>query len=81
MPLKPGKSQKAISHNIAEMIRAGHPPKQAEAAAERKARSYGKDQLAKAIAAGKREAAAQEQAERLLKGGYVSGRDRAKAKR
>jgi hypothetical protein len=38
MPLAAGSSQETISANIAEMIRAGHPPKQAEAAAERVAR-------------------------------------------
>ena len=38
MPLEAGSSQEVISHNIAEMIRSGHPPKQAEAAAYSKAR-------------------------------------------
>ena len=37
MPLKAGKSKATISKNIAEMIRAGHPKKQAVAAAYRKA--------------------------------------------
>ena len=37
MPLKPGKSKKTISSNIAEMIRAGRPPQQAIAAAYRNA--------------------------------------------
>ena len=64
MPLLPGKSQKVISHNIAEMVKAGHPQKQAEAAAERKARGDEARKQAKDISAGK----------------YVSGRDRAKAK-
>ena len=37
MPLKSGKSKKVISENIREMVRAGHPVKQAAAAAYRKA--------------------------------------------
>src|SRR5579872_4558260 len=40
MPLAAGNSQRTISSNIAEMIRAGHPAAQVEAAAYRKA---GKD--------------------------------------
>jgi hypothetical protein len=38
MPLTPGSSEATISHNIAEMIRAGHPADQAAAAAYREAR-------------------------------------------
>ena len=37
MPLKKGSSQKVISSNIREMILAGHPQKQAIAAAMRNA--------------------------------------------
>jgi hypothetical protein len=37
VPLKPGKSDKVISANIAELIRAGHEPKQAVAIAYREA--------------------------------------------
>lgn len=37
MPLKPGRSQKVISENIATEVRAGRPPKQAAAIAYRKA--------------------------------------------
>ena len=33
MPLQPGSSQAVISANIAELIRSGHPPKQAAAIA------------------------------------------------
>ncbi len=43
MPLKPGKSEKTIGHNIKEMTKAGHPRDQAIAAAMRKAgKSRGK---------------------------------------
>lgn len=38
MPLERGRSNKTRSRNIAEMIRAGHPPAQAKAAAYRQQR-------------------------------------------
>ena len=44
-------------------------------------RGRGGDQLEKAIKAGERELEAQRQADALLRGAYVSGRDRAKLKR
>lgn len=37
MPLLPGKSRKVVSQNISEMIKAGHPAKQAIAASLRNA--------------------------------------------
>lgn len=37
MPLKKGSSQKTISENIAELVRAGHPPNQAAAIAYKEA--------------------------------------------
>ena len=44
MPLKAGKSKATIESNIHEMIKSGHPPDQAAAAAYRKA---GKSRTAK----------------------------------
>lgn len=42
MPLKPGSSDKVVSSNVADMVNAGHPQKQAVAAAMRNAgRSIG----------------------------------------
>ncbi len=47
MPLKPGKSKRAISANIAELRRSGRPAKQAVAIAESVARRKPKRRGAK----------------------------------
>jgi len=47
MPLQKGSSKKVISKNIAEMVRAGHPQKQAIAAAYAKAGKSRKKNKAK----------------------------------
>lgn len=39
MPLEKGKSREAFEHNVREMVKAGHPQKQALAAAYREQRS------------------------------------------
>jgi hypothetical protein len=43
IPLEEGSGQSVISHNIAEMIKSGHPPDQAKAAAEENARQTSHD--------------------------------------
>jgi hypothetical protein len=43
MPLHKGKSKKIIGENISEMIKAGHPQKQAVAASLNQARQSGAD--------------------------------------
>ena len=48
MPLVPGKSKGTISKNIGEMVKAGHPVKQAAAAAYRKAGKARKPKKGKA---------------------------------
>ncbi len=83
MPLKECNSNATRSENIREMIKAGHPVKQAAAAAyreQREARAKG-DALNRAIAAGEREMEGQKQAKALLEGKYVSGRDRGRVRR
>lgn len=45
MPLESGKSRAVISHNVAEMRRAGHPEDQSVAAAFRKAGESRSDKL------------------------------------
>ena len=45
MPLQSGSSQAVIGQNIAELVRAGHPQKQAEAIAEKNARKSADETL------------------------------------
>lgn len=72
MPLEAGSSREVISHNIQEMVKAGHPQKQAVAAALRKSREGDSPdfppegaaddpagELREAIAAGEQETAAE----------------------
>src|ERR1700753_211727 len=47
MPLEKGSSEKTISENIAELVRAGHPQKQAEAIAYKEAGEATKDNESK----------------------------------
>lgn len=42
MPLEKGSSKKTVSKNIKEMVKAGHPLKQAEAASLQAARDWDK---------------------------------------
>lgn len=82
MPLHKGKSEATFKQNVREMVNAGHPVKQAVAAAYReRGESGGKDELRKAVEDGRLGSEHQRQAERLLAGGHVSGRDRAKLRR
>lgn len=53
MPLKKGSSRKVVSQNIKEMVAAGHPQKQAVAAALRNARQSGKRKTTKKRSKGK----------------------------
>lgn len=54
MPLKHGTGKKTIRENTAEMIHAGHDPKQAYAAANRQARSDRGKKAAATRAGGKK---------------------------
>lgn len=49
MPLKPGKSKEVVSQNISEMVKAGHPQKQAVAAALDKARKKRKSKARRTL--------------------------------
>lgn len=52
MPLLHGKSKKVVEHNIHEMVRAGHPAKQAVAASLSSADKYAKGGMPKMYAEG-----------------------------
>jgi hypothetical protein len=75
MPLKKGSSAETISANIAELVRAGHPQKQAEAIAEREARGGADSDVARV---GRLSSGAADgnhaRAGALMSGRYVSGR-------
>lgn len=43
MPLKKGKSEKVFKENVREMVKSGHPVKQAVAAAYAQKRKWGKE--------------------------------------
>jgi len=84
MPLEGGKSRATFSHNVKTEMAAGKPQKQAVAIAYAKERGDARaatDELRRAIAAGHAEAEHQRQAEKLLSGAHVSGRDRAKLRK
>lgn len=65
MPLKEGSSPKTIGANVAELVRAGHPQKQAVAIAEKTARGDAVPHMQPSTAA---------RADALMSGCYVPGR-------